>query len=255
MDASAWSTASTKLAAVFAGLGFVVSCRETEIAELNSRLNLRHFVGQTSQWRRHLDRDWLRSAWENGSLEKEDPLHPFLQGLRAVRCYDQLLRYQARGERLRLRPVAGGRAWEYEPGEEDSRMTLARRVHEISDLPLAAALATVGVPVIDLLGQAPKRKYLLPAEGLDPAGSATAELIRRAEPGKLDLQLERDQPEHPLCAAYQASYAYAALNAHIKRLERNIVIKAPHSNRRAYISERAPDRILDQVARHFRIHD
>jgi hypothetical protein len=257
MEHFTWSTASSRLAATFAGLGFIVSSRQTEMVERNSRLSIRYFISQSSQWRQ-LDRDVLRNDFETGALAQADPMHPFLQGWRGIGCYLMLCRRQERGVRLRLKEVVPGKAWEYEEGEEDPRLTLSKQVHSLRDLPLCGALGTVGIPVVDSDGEPGRRRYFVPTVGLKSLNGIdlpewrTAFLIRRKEPGKLDLQIEAEDPEHPLSYAYQGAYAYAKLAAHIKRLERYMILKAPRSNRRVIIHEHASDHALDQVGRFFR---
>jgi hypothetical protein len=246
-----WSTASTKLAAVYAGLGFVVTTRETELIELNNRINLRYFVSQTSTVRPSLDRDLLREHWENGGLAQLDRFHPFLCGMAAVRNMASLLRWQDVGTRLRL--ALKGALYEYEPGEEDSRLTLAKECIRSKDLPLMAAMGTLGFPVIDTEGSPPRRLYVMPNTGLDPLQRKAVDLVKRADPAKLPLALETENPEHPLCLAYNGAYAFARMNAHIRSLERNVLLKAPGSNRRALVPENPSDALLDEVGRHFRI--
>lgn len=246
-----WSTASAKLAATFAGLGFVVTTRETEIIELDNKLNLRFFISERSTARPALERDLLREHWENGGLEKADRFHPFLCGMAAVRNMAMLQRWQSTAG-LRMRLTLKGALYEYQPGEEDSRMTLATECIRSKDLPLMAAMGVIGFPVIDTEGEAPRRLYILPNLGLDPMQQKAAQLVKRAQPGKA-LDLEAQNPEHPLCLAYNGAYAFAKLNAHIKKLSRNVLLKAPRSRRRALIPENASDALLDEVGRHFRI--
>lgn len=247
-----WSTASTKLAAVYAGLGFVVTTRETEIIELNNRLNLRYFISQTSVVRPSLDRDLLREHWGNGGLEKMDRFHPFLCGMAAVKNMASLLRWQ-NAANMRLRLVLKGALYEYEPGEEDSRLTLATECIRNKDLPLMAAMGVIGFPVIDTEGDAPRRLYILPNASLDPMQRKAVDLVKRADPAKLPLALETENPEHPLCLAYNGAYAFAKMNAHIRRLNRNVLLKAPRSQRRALIPDNPSDALLDEVGRHFRV--
>lgn len=253
-----WSTASTKLAAVYAGLGFVVTTRETEIIELNNRLNLRYFVSQSSMLRPSLDRDLLREHWDTGGLAAADRFHPFLCGMAAVKNMAWLQRWQSawqmKDEKCsNLRLTLKGALYEYEPGEEDSRLTLATECIRSKDLPLMAAMGVLGFPVIDTEGEAPRRLYIMPNTGLDPLQRKAVDLVKRADPAKLPLALEQSAPEHPLCLAYNGAYAFAKMNAHIRKLNRNVLLKAPRSKRRALIPENPSDVLLDEVGRHFRV--
>lgn len=251
MQAFTWSTASTPLAAAFAACGFIVRPALTEIIELRHALKQRFSISPTSQWSQ-LDRDGLRNAYGTGELLKSDPLHPFLQALRAAHNYSALLKYQATGERFRLAPCGLG-AWQYEPGIEDSTLTL-QRGPRTTDLPLAAALGVIGIPVINLEGDVGRRFYALPAYGMrNQPEWQTLDLIRRRSPGQTALVLETTQPQHPLVSAYQGAYSYACLLSHCKRQAREVLLKSPHSNRRALIPENPSDHLLDQVRTHFRI--
>ncbi len=253
-----WSTASTKLAAVYAGLGFVVITRETEIIELNNRINLRYFVGQTSTVRTYLDRDILRELWDSGELAQQDPQHPFLCGMSAIRCMSSLLDFQKTGDPIRLVKLGG--VYEYQPGVEDPRLKLTQECVETQDLPLAAAFGGIGHPVIDIKGDAPRRTYVISNRGHEHLGDIiaaaaplAAHLIRRAEPGRLALAIEKEDPEHPLPLGYNGTFAYAKMTAHIRKLSRSVLIKAPNSKRRALIPENPSDALLEEMARHFRV--
>jgi hypothetical protein len=254
-----WSTASTQLAAVYAGLGFVVTTRETEIIELNSRINLRYYVSATSSAWPALDRDLLREHWDNGGLLRMDPQHPFLCGMAGVKNMVALLDHQHTDAAIGL--VKNGGCYEYKPGIEDPRLKLSRECVRSQDLPLMAAMGVLGFPVIDIEGDAPRRTYILSNRShthlsdvvTDRAASLAAHLIRRAAPGKLPLAIEAENPQHPLCLAYNGSHAYAKMTAHIRKLQRMILLKAPQSSRRALIPQNASDKLLDEVGRHFRI--
>jgi hypothetical protein len=203
-----------------------------------------------------LQRDTLRRSHLTGELAKSDPLHPFLQALRAARNYDALLDHQHTGARLRLVAEVPG-AWTYEPGEEDARLRLMPGPRT-NDLPLAAACGVAGIPVVDIEGEPGRRMYRLPQRGLRSLELPlpeweTLHLIRRQVPGQPALALEHTAPQHPLCLAYQGAYSYAVLLAHCKRLARNVLLKDPHSSRRALIPENPSADLLDDVRRHFRV--
>jgi hypothetical protein len=255
MEAFSWSTKSTALAAAFGACGFPIRTNATEILELRQAYKLRFFIGAQSQWLA-LERDPLREDHATGELAKADPLHPFLQALRAARNYDVLLGVQQTGTRVRLALSAPG-AWHYEPGEEDARLRLLPGPRT-NDLPLAAACGVIGIPVVDIEGEHGRRLYRLAERGLRSVELPqpeweTVRLIRRQEPGKPALALEQHEPQHPLCTAYQGAYSYAVLLAHCKRLTRNVLIKDPHSRRRALIPENPSADLLADVRRHFKI--
>ena len=247
---SGWSTCNTKLASVFGALGFSITTRETEILERNNQVKARFFIADQSA-RNGLVRDALRAGFENGALAKADPMHPFLISWVAITNYERLLEMQATGRRYVLVPVPGG--WEYRVGEEDARLRLAGELIRTGDLPLAAALGAIGLPVVDIEGPAGERRYLLPKSRVEAGVLNAGEMIKRAVPGKLDLRLEREVPGHPLCVAYQATFSHAALAKHMRNHFRALVLRAPKSQRRAMVGENPSDRVLDQARRFFQV--
>lgn len=259
-----WSTASIQLAASLAAVGFPVRTNETEFVELQKNgTRLRYYVGPRSMWGQ-LQRDALLQQALRFDLVKADPYHPFLQAQRAAAAYMTLLQWVNRpSTRLRLSSVPSvPHAWQLVPGEEDSRLTQQTTTNRTNDLPLAAALAVAsGVPIIDVEGTPGSFMFRLPAHGLrslmQPTGDqtwSTIRLIQRQQPGKPALALETTDPQHPLVSAYQGAYTMAVLNAHVrKKLKRMVLLKAPHSKRRAYISDTPTQAVLEDVRRHFRI--
>jgi hypothetical protein len=255
MEAFSWSTKSTALAAAFGACGFPIRTNVTEIIELRPAFKLRFFIAAQSQWLAR-ERNPLREAHLTGELVKADPLHPFLQALRAAHNYAVLLGVQKTGTRVRLAQVPDAQAWHYAPGEEDARLRLMPGPRT-NDLPLAAACGVVGIPVVDIEGEQGRRLYRLAARGLrsielpQPEWE-TLHLIRRQQPGKPALALEQSEPQHPLCAAYQAAHDFVKLTKHLKhRHPRAVILRAPGSHRRALVMEHASDRVLDKVRRHF----
>ena len=256
-----WSTNSTKIAAAFGGLGFKITLSETEIIELKSFKNLRFFVSENSLLRPHLPhRDDLYRGWIEGSLVKHDNTHPFLCGMHGCHSFDALLDYQAKGTRYALKLVPGTPLYRYEPGEEDARLKLAPPAHGLVDLPLAAAVSLAGLPVIDIDGEPPRRRYLLPDKtlldliGCRPDGLTVSDLLARKEPGKhLRLRLGTTHPDHEVINGYNATRTYAQLLSDIKALKRRLLIKDPFSSRRALIPEVPSKKLEDEVRQHFLI--
>lgn len=255
-----WSTNSTKIAAAFAGLGFKITTSKTEIIELNRFSNLRFFVSDTSLLRPLLpSRDDLYRGWMEHTLVTLDPTHPFLCGMHACHSYDALLDYQDIGTGYALQLVKGTPLYRYEHGFEDARIKLASPAHAIVDLPLAAALALAGLPVIDIDGVPGRRRYLLPDTTLPHLmlpGSPlipVADLIARKEAGKLPLRLGSTHPDHPVINGYNATRAYTRLLSEIKAMRQRLLVKDPWSARRALIPENPSSQLEDEVRNHFRI--
>lgn len=263
-----WSTNSAKIAAAFAGLGFKITTRETEIIELDRFTNLRFYVSETSLLRPTLPhRDDLYRGWIEGTLVKLDPTHPFLCGMHACHSMDALMDYQSTGTSYALQLVPGTPLYRYQTGAEDPHLKLAPVAHAIVDLPLAAAVSLAGLPVIDIEGSPPRRRYLLPNRTLSallfsssqslPVSESpslpVSDLLARKTPGKLPLQLGSTHPEHPVIQGYNATYAYARLFTEIKRLKKNLLVKDPYSDRRALVPENPSSQLEDEVRQHFRI--
>jgi hypothetical protein len=258
-----WSTNSTKIAAAFAGLGFKVLINETEIIELNCFSNLRFHISDTSLLRPGLPtRDDLYRGWMEDTLVKIDPTHPFICGMHACRSYEALLDYQDKGSGYALQLVTGTPLYRYEHGIEDPRLKLAPPAHAIVDLPLASAVALVGLPVIDIDGPAGHRRYLLPDRTLPGladlplsplAGLSVSQLLARKEAGKLPLQLGSTQPDHPVIHGYNVTRSYARLLTEIKAIKKRLLVKDPWSPRRALIPENPSSKLEEEVRSHFRI--
>ena len=261
MNSFHWSTSNTKLAACLGGLGFSIRTSIMEDSR-GGKVLTEFFVSENTPWYPGLTRKSLLQRWKSTKpedrLETLDPLHPFLQGLRAEHNYELLLDAQNRGRRIRLAAVAGGHASLYTDGEEVPAMKNSQAVIQLSDLSLVAALGTLGIPVIGISGSAGDHTYTLPVHGhwlkAFPSGEArrydASEIARRAEPGKLDLMLERTQPQHPLCAAYQARHTHNILKRALGQDKRLIIVRAPGTGRSATVREDATDRVMDIVTAH-----
>lgn len=254
-----WSTNSHKLAAAFAGLGFRVIINETEIVELQQWKNLRFEVSDTSLQIKGLPhRDDLHRGWMEGTLAQIDNDHPFLCGIHACHNMECLMKMQATGEDFALRLVKGSPLYRYERGAEDPRLTLAPVLHATVDLPLAAAVGLAGLPVTNIDGVAPRRRYFFPdtthahLTALDPAQIVSvSQFFSRIERGKPNLQLGLTHPQHPVIHGYNATYAYADLLAKIKVLKKRLLIKDPFSDRRALVPESPTQAFEDEIRQHF----
>jgi len=255
-----WSTNSHKIAAAFGGLGFKITSSMTEIIELQSMQNLRYFVSDKSLLRPELPhRDDLYRGWMEGTLVKLDPEHPFICGMHGCHSMDALMDYQKTGASYALKLVPGTPLFRYEPGQEDPRLKLAAPAHAIVDLPLAAAVALAGAPVIAIEGEAPRRRYLLPdqtvygLEGLLHLGLSVGDMLARQEPGvHLRLKLGLTHPHHCVVQGYNVTRTYARLLADVGKLKRRLLIKDPFSSRRALVPETPSKALEDEVRAHFR---
>lgn len=256
--AEAYSTTNTKHAAAIAALGYPIRVHhDAEVVndELTGKASVQFDLQDVSVTQPGETLTALRKAW---GTRKLDPLHPLLVGLSACHNFELLLDWQKTGRRLRLAALEKSQRFEYRDGEELPALRWAATVVQIADLNLVAALATVGFPAIDVTGSAGSRLYSLPQFGHarrigdQLATEDAALLIRRAQPGKLDLVIETEAPDHPLCAAYSALHCWAQLRTIVKQRQRNLVMRWPaETQRMCIISEHATDRVLDISREHF----
>lgn len=250
---SAWSTGNTRLAAAFAGMGFVVVTRDTIIAEKNAHENIRFHVGDVSVARPELQREWLYRAYREGSLPAE---HPLLAGLAACRNVDALMQMQKTGQSHAL--ALEGAFFIYRSGVEHSALAHAPCEHRTRDLLLAGAVGITGLPVTQIEGAEGSRRYGMPDTTLrhlaGELGLPTVTQLltrRRVPPHPHALQIGITHPQHPLSDAYNAARAYGVLLREVR--ERNILLKDPYSKRRVLTPENPSPRLEEETRRFFRI--
>jgi len=255
-----WSTRNRTIAAAFAGLGFKVTLNETEIIELDQWQHLRFEVSEKSLTHPRLpSRDDLFIGWKDATLEKLDNDHPFLCGIWACHNMEKLMKRQDTAAPFALHLAPGSPLYRYESGPEDPRFQLAPVQHATRDLPLAAAVGLLGLPVIDFDGEPGRRRYLMP--DLTHAPLRTTEghplsiqdLFQRIENGKPSLALGLRDPQHPLIHAYNGTYAYGEILRQIKVIKKRLLIKDPFSSRRAIVPETPTRQFEDELVRHFRV--
>lgn len=255
---TAYSTTNTKHAAAIAALGFPISTHlDAEVVndELTGRESMQFCFAEDNARVPGEQLGSVRRAWATGKM---DAMHPLLVGLSACHNFELLLDWQKTGRPLRLVPLAGEQRFELRDGAEVPALAWPATAVQIADLNLAAALTVLGFPVVGVQGDAGKRIYTVAQHGhprriLDQFATEDAALLmRRLEPGKLDLLLERDDPTHPLCAAYSALHCYGQLRRIVKQRRRVLIMRWPEfTQRQAVISEHATDRVLDKARAHF----
>jgi hypothetical protein len=191
--------------------------------------------------------DPILGGFRSGKLERTDPAHPFLTGLRAQVNRERQLDLANKGIRCRLVPVAQGAVWHYvpDPAAALPGCTEGEKVLRTGDLKLVAALGTVGFPVLHLRGSAPFFEWFLPITG--PGGLDGIELLRR-------LRAPRETADnlHPFFLAYDCLVNRERLLDLLRTLHRKIHLHAKSSHRRAVISADAPKKEWDEVSRFFR---
>lgn len=257
MSSLTWHTLNTKIAAAFGALRMPIRTQVTQ-DERSGQVVTQFFVGQQSVGLTppH-DRALILYNWERGELQKSDPLHPFLQGLRAEHNNELLLDAEKKGRRIRLVGVDGSHATEYRDGEELPEMVTAQMVFRLADRSLVAALGTLGIPVIKIEHDGKRYIYTLPIEG-HPLKQRDGSVQRYnglnlsvRQEGSRDLALELRDPAHPLLAAYNTRQVHIQLVKHLKSEARMLILRPEGTQRKAFVTENATGRVMDRVMEHF----
>lgn len=263
MSHLAWQTQNTKEAACLGVLDLPIRTQRS-VDEKTGREITQFFVGPQSVRRTPpYHRDTVLQAWKKGTLEKTEPLHPFLQGCRAEHNYEMLLDAQKRGRRIRLVGVgskgAQAMATEYREGEESPELVNAAAVFRLADLSLVAALGTLGIPCIKIEDTGKHHIYTLPVEGHllripgGVLGRYNGVQIAARQEGKRDLLLEERDPNHPLVAAYGTRQIHGQLLKHIKDERRQMLVRPEGTKRMAIVSDNPTGRVMDILEEHFRL--
>lgn len=242
-----WSipTRDTRVAAAMANLRIPVTIKSV-FDEHSGREESTFFFQAASpdgKWRASP----IRGAWKTGTMEARTPAHPFLTGIRAQVNRERILDMAVKGHRFTLQPAAAGAVWTYQPDSQASLpgCTEGQPVLRTGDLKLVAALVTIGFPILHLRGHQPHFEWFLPTTG--PAGENAEDLLRRLRAPRL----EQDNL-HPFFLAYDCLVTRERLLDALKAVPRKIHLRAPHSDRRALITEGAHQKHWDEIARFFR---
>jgi hypothetical protein len=276
----AWQTTNTKLASALGQLRFPIRGQVTQ-DDRSGKVMTQFFIGDESIGTTPIyKRDFILQNWSAGALEKSEPLHPFLQGLRVEHNYDMLLDAQKQGRRIRLVGVADSFATEYRDGEELPELVQAPMVFRLADLSLAAALGTLGIPVIKIERNGDKHIYTLPVEGhllnqyertvkreAVPWGTAHAAegksavivgryngiTLAQRQDGSRDLLMEIRNPGHPIVAAYHTRQVHQYLVKQIASERKIICIRPEGTQRKAFVTDNPTGSVMDKVNDHLRL--
>lgn len=252
-----WHTSSLRMAAALAAVRFPIRILVSQDLTTGKVQTLFEVPGVSmdGKWQR----DGMIHGLNSGALERSEPMHPLLQGLRALRNYELLVEAQRSGQHLRLVGVAGSQASEYRVGQEVPEMLNAKALFQTADLALVAAMGSLGIPVIRIEdGGGGRRLYTLPALGhaLSFRGQVVRHeavaLSRRTAPGQWDLLLEQTDPEHPMVAAYNAVSCRAQLKKALGETGRVIVHRHPKAplKRMAVTSEDPAPHVKEKLRKH-----
>lgn len=240
---------NTQNAACFAALGFPIRL-EKQIDASDGRTFAVFFIGsQTAPGFPSLKLSDVRKQYA-GNMEEITPKHPLLMAMRAMHNFNKLVDWLKTGTQHRLKPVAGGEAMIYEAGQAHPKPAV---VIETGDIDAAAALATIGVPVVGIEGYGNQHKFTLAAEGLTmnhrlhTYTTDAALLLRELREGNL-ADFDDD-----FMAGYNARKAHRLLLGHIKSARASVLIRKPGTLKRAVVMENASGDTMDKVRNHFRI--
>jgi hypothetical protein len=206
----------------------------------------------------------IRRPLESGELENGDPCHPTLDVLRTLEARECLLTYMNRQTpyRIAVHPTAA-RA-RLAPGNEPMASRLGQPGFETwttESIVIASCMARIGVPVLTIHGEHPRRCFILPRFGYRLPGRPGPEDATALLAVLQNGELAKFCPEHPLV------WGQAGLKA--RRILRNALDSKDSSinqvllrfdkstswqrNRRsAMIEERATSKVEADAIKHLR---
>lgn len=256
------SITNTKLAACMIALGFDYTAELVQPTRKGEKLHTQ-FLFRGIHHRplfTHIRLDCAKK-WEDGTLEKEDPMHPLCVMMRAQENRDRLLDWQKQGipHRLRSIPATSGQMLVYRALSAVWVPSATSRIFTLEDLDLTASLAGVGIPVIRIEGSAGMHRYVLPQHGfarLDEKGVPFLEcaltLIQGAptpdDPRR--LLLEDTNPLHPVALGYDALNCRALLKKSLESTQPLLLAQSEGTTKQALISANAEGRVMRHVETH-----
>jgi hypothetical protein len=243
-------TRDTRVAAAFGTLGMPIRLTTT-IIEATGQQRTTFHIGLSS-----LDGTFKTSPisrdWNSGKLETAQPTHPFLTCLRALENRRSLLELLHKPTTtLRLVQIGTSGIWQYTtPGDELPGIYGHREVFRTYDVKLAAALATVGLPVLAIEEGSGRHSLILPrygpprADSLPPVDAADFATAWRTDRESIPW-------EEPFAQAARALHNRERLLDAIHRDTPNLLVRKPRSLRSAIISTEATPAAWDKVKEHF----
>ncbi len=254
-----WHTKNTKLASALGYLQFPIRTQVNQDVR-SGKVETMFFMGDTSvDVNPPYVRDFILQNWDAGTLAQAEPLHPFLQGMRAEHNFEMLMDAQKKGRRIRLVGVAGSHATEYRDGQELPELVNAAMVFRLADASLVAALGTLGIPVIKIEYDGKRHIYTLPVEGhalRQRDGSVQryngVTLAQRQDDCR-DLLLELRDPRHPIVSAYGTRQVHQQLLKHLESEVEILCIRPEGTQRKAFVTINATGAVMDKVTDHFRV--
>lgn len=243
-------TYDTRVAAAFGTLGVPIRI-STTIIEATGQKRTTYHLGLTSADGLYKT-GAIHQGWKSGKLEHATPDHPFLTCLRALenrRCLLELLHKP--GATMRLVPIAATGIWQYTvPGDELPGIRGHMELFRTYDIKMAAALATVGVPVLAMEEGRGRHTMILPRwgpprpGGLPPVDAADFATAWRT--ARLSIPWEEPFAQAARCL-HNRERLLDAIHADTPML----LVRKPRSLRSAIISTAATGAAWDKVKEHF----
>ena len=167
----------------------------------------------------NIDTSQLLRLHNTGELERTDPTHPFLDALRGVINRGFLVKWIHERKTCALTqhpdPRCPRTLYQFAAPAAPSVVGVPEMV-QTPHLAVAAALSTLGVPVIKIEGETGPKIFTLPRYGYSLHGLPQLDakaLIEDFKSGKLAI----DNPLHPFLWAHSAVRNYKALMDHMAR--------------------------------------
>jgi hypothetical protein len=249
------STQDKRVAAALAALGVIVRLNTTLRERTGEQKTHFHLSLASAEGRgvarKVPDTRKLLRRFKTGELENAEPGHPLLTILRAYENRRQLLACAMGGARIRLVEVKGAGTWQYVAGEAGLPGLKGHKdAFRTGDLNAAAALVTVGIPLLAIDGAAGRFNFYLPrygpvrAGGLPPADGLELRAAWCADKTKMNW-LE------PFVQASHGLYARECMEAALDADQPRVLIEKARSTRSALVHIDAAPAAWDRVKDHF----
>ena len=234
-------TRNRKVAAAIAPLGCpikveIIECDSTGVVDVAYHIHLdgpgmdRRAVGN------------LIKGLTDGTLETNTPHHAVLDGMRGILNCALLRDWKEKGNPYHLKQM--DRRWVYHPGAHGVELAGSGNLVKSTDDWMAAALATVGIPIVNFDGAA----WYFPERGLSPSTLPTADVIDSFR-GKGHLAGLADDT---VSWGYHAARIYDALTDRVNNDIRLYAITRPGGGSiGAVVRSDITGKGMDQVGRFF----
>lgn len=183
-----------------------------------------------------------------GRLEKADPVHPVLDGLRAIHNRECLLNWTKKDTRYCVAKSSFAPRSQFIPGEEPPsvKASAAATAFKTGDMKIVAALAVFGVPVARIEGGGDRHSFFCANTGHDlgvPPVDAH-QLVTAYRQGALPV-------DHPFRWAMQALINRERILDVMHRQKQMVLIRQGGSGLGAIVPSDATNICMDVVKKHF----